>query len=99
MQAIVGHQQYDHDRLMVTLLMGQSRVFSINQITPFLRLGTLVSVEPSLSYFRISDLTFLFGALTLPYCNAVAFMLHAHQGGILVAFGAHLHGNPLLKRT
>ena len=99
MQAIVSYQQYNHDRLMVTLLVDQSRVFAINQITPFLRLGTLVSAEPSLSYFRISDLAFLFGAMTLPYCNAVASMFHPHQVGILVASGAHLTGNPSLRRT
>lgn len=74
-------------------------MFAINQIIPFLRLGTFVSAEPLLSYFRMSDLAFLFGELTLPYCNAVVSMLHAHEGGILVASGAHLRGNPLLRRT
>ena len=35
----------------------------------------------------------------MPYCNAVASMLHAHQGGILVTSGAHLHGSYLPDPT
>ena len=54
-------------------------------------LGIIVSAEPPLSYSVISELTFTFGVLTLPYCNSVAFMLHAQQGDFLVACGAHLH--------
>ena len=68
-------------------------------MTPFLRLGTSVSVERSLSCFRITGLTFIFGALTLPYCNAVASMLNAQQDGVLVASGVHFSWCSMQSRT